>query len=89
MAVLRQIGPPSNRRPGLLDSPLVSSDAPDLAQLITRRELTAHEQRMARVSYAYGVDLRRAHWLDDSTVGEPVMRTVDRRWGSLIEDLAI
>ncbi len=68
---------------------MVSPETPDLAQLIQRRELSAHEQRLARASYAYGVDLRRSHWLDDSSLGEPVMRTVDRRWGALIEELSV
>jgi hypothetical protein len=64
--------------------------AADLAQFVQRRELMAYQQRLARTAYAYGVDLRRSAWLDHSTFGDPLMRSVDRRWnrlvGSLMED---
>src|SRR5690606_10073537 len=43
---------------------------------------------VARMAYAYGVDLRRASWLDQSTLGEPLMRGVDRRWNRLVESLS-
>jgi hypothetical protein len=62
--------------------------AADLAQFVQRRELLAYEQRVARAAYAYGVDLRRTTWLDHSTLGEPLMRSVDRRWSSLVDGLA-
>ena len=61
--------------------------AADVAPFIQRRELLAYEQRLARHAYAYGVDLRRSAWLDASTLGEPILRTVDRRWNSLVADL--
>lgn len=61
--------------------------AADLPQFIQRRELAAYEQRLARTAYAYGVDLRRAQWLSGSTVGDPLMRTVDRRWSRLVHSL--
>ncbi len=61
--------------------------AADLPQFIQRRELAAYEQRLARTAYAYGVDLRRAQWLSGSTVGDPLMRTVDRRWSQLVAGL--
>lgn len=61
--------------------------AADLAQFVQRRELLAYEARLARAAYAYGVDLRRSAWLDHSTVGEPLMRAVDRRWPQLLADL--
>ena len=61
--------------------------AADLPQFIQRRELAAYEQRLARTAYAYGVDLRRAQWLSGSTVGDPLMRTVDRRWSRLVQSL--
>lgn len=61
--------------------------AADLPQFIQRRELAAYEQRLARTAYAYGVDLRRAQWLSGSTVGDPLMRAVDRRWSRLVQSL--
>lgn len=61
--------------------------AADLPQFIQRRELASYEQRLARTAYAYGVDLRRAQWLANSTVGDPLMRTVDRRWSGLVASL--
>lgn len=61
--------------------------AADLPQFLQRRELAAYEQRLARTAYAYGVDLRRAQWLAGSTVGDPLMRTVDRQWSGLVHDL--
>jgi hypothetical protein len=62
--------------------------AADLAQFIQRREVLAYEQRLARSAYAYGVDLRRAAWLDGSMLGDPLMRAVDRRWNTLTASLA-
>ena len=61
--------------------------AADLPQFLQRRELAAYEQRLARTAYAYGVDLRRAQWLSGSTVGDPLMRSVDRRWTRLVQGL--
>lgn len=61
--------------------------AADLPQFLQRRELAAYEQRLARAAYAYGVDLRRAQWLAMSTVGDPLVRTVDRRWSELVSGL--
>jgi hypothetical protein len=61
--------------------------AADLPQFLQRRELAAYEQRLARTAYAYGVDLRRAQWLSGSTVGDPLMRAVDRRWSRLVHGL--
>ncbi len=67
---------------------VVSKPAIDLAQLVGRREQFAYEQHLARSTYAYGVDLRRAAWLDSSRLGDPLMRTVDRRWNSLTTNLS-
>ena len=67
---------------------VVSKPAIDIAQLLGRREQFAYEQHLARASYAYGVDLRRSAWLDHSTVGDPLMRSVDRRWTGLLTDLS-
>ncbi len=61
--------------------------AADLPQFIQRRELAAYEQHLARTAYAYGVDLRRAAWLASSTLGDPMMRIVDRRWSRLVQSL--
>ncbi|MEM9453030.1 MAG: hypothetical protein AAGF11_02540 [Myxococcota bacterium] len=61
--------------------------AADLPQFLQRRELAAYEQRLARMAYAYGVDLRRAQWLATSTVVDPIMRAVDRRWSQLVSSL--
>ena len=55
---------------------------PDLAHFLQRRDLLAYEQRVARAVYAYGVDLRRAAWLQSSRIGDPAMRGVDRRWNT-------
>ncbi len=38
---------------------------------------------MARQTYAYGVDLRRSHWLASSSLGNPLVRAVDRAWPTL------
>jgi hypothetical protein len=67
--------------------PPVVHIAADLPQFLQRRELAAYEQRLARTAYAYGVDLRRAQWLSGSTVGDPLMRAVDRRWTRLVQGL--
>ncbi len=67
---------------------VVSKPAIDLAQLVGRREQFAYEQHLARSTYAYGVDLRRSAWLDSSRLGDPLMRTVDRRWNALTADLS-
>jgi hypothetical protein len=61
--------------------------AADLAQFVQRRELLSYQQRLARMAYAYGVDLRRSAWLDHSTFGDPLMRSVDRRWNRLVDSL--
>lgn len=61
--------------------------AADLPQFLQRRELAAYEQRLARTAYAYGVDLRRAQWLSGSTIGDPLMRAVDRRWSRMVQGL--
>ncbi len=63
------------------------SQAPDLGQFVQHRQLDAYEQGMARHSYAYGVDLRRSRWLAGSTVGNAVVRAVDRAWPRLAAHL--
>jgi hypothetical protein len=59
----------------------------DLRPFLQRRELMAYEQRLARRVYAYGVDTRRSAMLQGSTLGEPIMRAVDRRWRETTEAL--
>jgi hypothetical protein len=58
-----------------------------LRPLLQQRELLAYEQRLARRVYAYGVDVRRSAWLQTSSLGEPLMRAVDRRWRKTTEAL--
>ncbi len=42
---------------------------------------------MARLTYAYGVDVRRSRWLASSTVGNSLVRAIDRRWPALTQEL--
>ena len=42
---------------------------------------------MARVAYAYGVDVRRFRWLSESMVAQTVMRALELRWDGVAEDL--
>ncbi len=67
---------------------VVSKPAIDITQLMGRRQQFAYEQHLARSTYAYGVDLRRSAWLDHSRLGDPLMRSVDRRWNGLVNDLS-
>lgn len=59
----------------------------DFGRFLQKRKLTAYEEGMARLAYAYGVDLRRARWLTASSVGNTLVRAVDRRWPVLSRDL--
>ncbi|MCA9698611.1 MAG: hypothetical protein KC431_13880, partial [Myxococcales bacterium] len=61
------------------------SERLDLSHYLQHRQLDAYEQSMARQGYAYGVDLRRSRWLASSTLGNPMMRAVDRYWPELAE----
>lgn len=63
------------------------SQPPDLSHFVQHRQLDLYEQRMARRGYAYGVDLRRSRWLSSSTVGNALVRAVDRAWPQLAEHL--
>lgn len=42
---------------------------------------------MARLTYAYGVDVRRSRWLASTNFGNTVVRAVDRRWPDLASRL--
>lgn len=42
---------------------------------------------MARVTYAYGVDVRRFRWLNQSMVAQTFMRALELRWDAVAEDL--
>lgn len=42
---------------------------------------------MARLTYAYGVDVRRSRWLASTNIGNSVVRAVDRRWPDLASRL--
>ncbi|GEM_PF-3582440 len=57
-----------------------AGDAKNLAHFVRFRQLNVYEQGMARLSYAYGVDVRRSHWLTSSSVGNALVRAVDRAW---------
>lgn len=63
------------------------SEGPDLSHFVQHRQLDAYEQGMARHGYAYGVDLRRSRWLASSSLGNPLVRAIDRAWPSLAEHL--
>jgi hypothetical protein len=63
------------------------SDGPDFSHFVQHRQLDVYEQSMARQGYAYGVDLRRSHWLASSTVGNALVRAVDRAWPELSDHL--
>ncbi len=63
------------------------SDGPDLSHFVQHRTLDVYEQSMARQGYAYGVDLRRSRWLASSTIGNALVRAVDRAWPELAEHL--
>jgi hypothetical protein len=63
------------------------SNGPDLNHFVQHRQLDVYEQSMARQGYAYGVDLRRSRWLTSSTVGNALVRVVDRAWPKLAAHL--
>ena len=54
---------------------------------LARRRIKLYEERSAAYDYAYGVDLRRAQWWLGSSVGNQVMRMLDRAWPQLLEQL--
>lgn len=70
-------------------SPEAPSERPeqDLTSFLQRRRVSTYEQDMARLAYAYGVDLRRARWLKASSMGNAMVRAVDRGWPRLAREL--
>ncbi len=42
---------------------------------------------MARASYAYGVDVRRARWFANSSLSQTAMRAIELRWYRLVDSL--
>lgn len=74
-------------RPTWLGQRRTVSDGPDLSHFVQHRQLDVYEQSMARQGYAYGVDLRRSRWLASSTIGNALVRAVDRAWPELAEHL--
>lgn len=64
---------------------ILVSDSPDFNHYVQHRQLDVYQQSMARQGYAYGVDLRRSRWLAGSTVGNALVRVVDRAWPELAE----
>ena len=63
------------------------SNGPDLSHFVQHRQLDVYAQSMARQGYAYGVDLRRSRWLSSSTIGNALVRAVDRAWPRLTTEL--
>jgi hypothetical protein len=59
----------------------------DLEHFVQHRQLEVYEQTMARLGYAYGVDIRRARWLASSSIGNALVRAVDRAWPGLASSL--
>jgi hypothetical protein len=55
----------------------------DLGRFVQHRQLDVYEQGMARLTYAYGVDIRRSRWLVSSNLGNTLVRAVDRGWPEL------
>ncbi len=77
---------------GPSDGAKPSADAGHLAdegftRHMHRRKVANYERSLARSAYAYGVDLRRSTWLARSSVGEIMLRSLDRRWPKLAKDL--
>lgn len=65
----------------------IVSNGLDIRHFVQHRALDDYGQSMARHGYAYGVDLRRSHWLAGSTVGNALVRAVDRAWPELAAHL--
>jgi hypothetical protein len=59
----------------------------DLGRFVQRRQFRSFEQDMARVTYAYGVDVRRFRWLNQSMTAQTVMRALELRWTVVAEEL--
>jgi hypothetical protein len=59
----------------------------DLGRFVQRRQFRSFEQDMARVTYAYGVDVRRFRWLNQSMTAQTVMRALELRWTAVAEEL--
>jgi hypothetical protein len=59
----------------------------DLGRFVQRRQFRSFEQDMARVTYAYGVDVRRFRWLNQSMTAQTLMRALELRWTGVGEEL--
>ncbi|MBK7824705.1 hypothetical protein [Nannocystis sp.] len=59
----------------------------DLGRFVQRRQFRSFEQDLARVTYAYGVDVRRFHWLNQSMTAQTLMRALELRWSAVAEEL--
>jgi len=59
----------------------------DLGRFVQRRQFRSFEQDLARVTYAYGVDVRRFRWLNQSMTAQTFMRALELRWSAVAEDL--
>ncbi len=59
----------------------------DLGRFVQRRQFRSFEQDLARVTYAYGVDVRRFRWLNQSMTAQTFMRALELRWSAVAEGL--
>lgn len=59
----------------------------DLGRFVQRRQFRSFEQDLARVTYAYGVDVRRFRWFNQSMTAQTFMRALELRWTAVAEDL--
>jgi len=59
----------------------------DLGRFVQRRQFRSFEQDLARVTYAYGVDVRRFRWLNQSMTAQTFMRALELRWSAVAEEL--
>ena len=59
----------------------------DLGRFVQRRQFRSFEQDLACVTYAYGVDVRRFHWLNQSMTAQTFMRALELRWSSVADEL--
>ncbi len=59
----------------------------DLGRFVQRRQFRSFEQDLARTTYAYGVDVRRFRWFNQSMAAQTIMRALELRWSAVAEEL--
>lgn len=59
----------------------------DLGRFVQRRQFRSFEQDLARTTYAYGVDVRRFRWFNQSMAAQTIMRALELRWSAVAEKL--